>query len=303
MFGLSSLYYFLMPPRAKKLITTAAVAVAVVNPAMAANPDVNVNVDADADADAGPPAKKAKKDHAPAAASPAPFTEQDFEALLAVERPNDPFAERVTLQPNHKTDASKIREGMLLCRPARIVVMGKNNTGTTATARVRNQDIHAASPGQGDWELGTALIETQCWNADQYTDVRHEPMTAIAAILRDRVGDVICKVEFTKEPAATKMRDLLMKGAAIIEQVYAHATPTSKAAAYKRLYERTQRGEYRIMRGYILRDADMSTQETETGMIKFLDADLMAQGKYAQRQVNLRNIQALTFKGVRYERR
>lgn len=87
----------------------------------------------------------------------------------------------------------------------------------------------------------------------------------------------------------------------MIEQLY--TSEADKSAAYKRLYERTRIGEYRIMRGYILRDEDLSTQETETGMIKFLDADLMAEGKYAQRQVNLRNVQALTFKGVRYERK
>lgn len=243
------------------------------------------------------PAKKAKTTKA-AAPTPAAVTVDDFEALLTLERPADPLARRVTLGRNQKTDTNHLQPGMLLCRPARIVLL---SAGMAGDCRVRNQDIHAASPGEGDWGLGSSLIATQCWNADQYTEVRQENMSTIATILRDRVGDVICKVEFTKEPVATEMRDILMKGAAMIEQLY--ATDAEKSAAYKRLYERTRTGEYRIMRGYILRDEDLSTQETETGMIKFLDADLMAEGKYAQRQVNLRNIQALTFKGVRYERK
>lgn len=277
-----------MPPRARK--TTAAAPAAPVNPAMAPNPD----------ADAPPAAKKAKKGGAAAAdAVPAPsaVTLDDLEALLTLERPEDPLAEKVTLSSNHKTNVSKIAPGMLLCRPARLVVL--SNSG--GTCQVRNQDLHVTNPGESDWGLGTSLIASQCWNADQYTEVRQENMTTIASILRDRVGDVICKVEFTKEPVATEMRDILMRGAAMIEQL--HPTGAARTAAYKRLYERTQKGEYRIMRGYILRDEDLSTQETETGMIKFLDADLMAQGKYAQRQVNLRNVQALTFKGIRYERK
>ena len=247
----------------------------------------------DADLDTKP-AKKAKKGVAVPTTTAA--TVEDFEALLTVERPADPLAKKVTLGRNQKTDTAHVRPGMLLCRPARIVVLN-----TSASCRVRNQDIHAASPGEGDWDLGTSLVGTQCWNADQYTEVRQENMTTIASILRDRVGDVICKVEFTKEPVATEMRDLLMKGSRMIEELY--TIEAARSAAYKRLYERTRIGEYRIMRGYILRDDDLSTQETETGMIKFLDADLMAEGKFAQRQVNLRNVQALTFKGVRYERK
>lgn len=267
-------------------------------PAAPVNPAMAPNADANADVDLPPAPKKAKKAAAqPNTRPPLTWTPDDFEALLTIEKPADPYAKQVTLARHEKTDVTHLTDGMLLCRPARIVVIEKSG-GTT---RVRNQDIHAVSPGQGDWDLGTSLIGSQCWNADQYTEVKQASMTSIAAILRDRVGDVICKVEFTKEPVVSEMRDVLMRGAAMIEQLFHREA--DKLAAYKRLYERTRTGEYRIMRGYILRDADMSTQESETGMIKFLDADLVAEGKFSERQVNLRNIRALTFKGVRYERK
>lgn len=273
-----------MPPRSKS--TASKNAQSAVNPAMAPN----------VDSTSEPAPKRSKKAKA-ADARVDTVTLDDFNALLIVNRPDDSLAKHVSLPRNHKTDVTHLSDGMLLCRPARIVVLNASSGNT----RVRNQDIHASSPGQGDWDLGTSLIASQCWNADQYTEVRQESMTTIASILRERVGDVICKVEFTKEPVPNEMRDLLMKGAAMIEQLF--TTEAEKQAAYKRLYERTRVGEYRIMRGYILRDEDLSTQESETGMIKFLDADLMAQGKFAERQVNLRNIKALTFKNVRYERK
>ncbi len=221
----------------------------------------------------------------------------ELEALLQVQRPDDPFSERVSVDEHTKTDTDSLRKGMLLCRPARLVVLEAGG----GQSEVRNQDIHAATPGQGDWDLADCLIARQCWNADQYTEVRRETMSTIASLLRDQVGDVICKVEFTKEPNPAEMTELLIKGTALIESLF--TTPADKTRQYKRLYERTRQGEYRIMRGYILRDADMSTKETDTGMIKFLDADLMAEGKFAERQINLRNIQALTFKLVRYERK
>lgn len=246
-----------------------------------------------------PAAKKAKLNDAPLAApeSIPPASIEEFEALLQVEHPGDRFSERVELSGLDKTDTDSLAPGMLLCRPARLVVMSANG----GQCEVRNQDIHAVRNGEGDWSLSNQLVQTQCWNADQYTEVRQENMSTIASLLRDQVGDVICKVEFTKEPNPVDMADLLQRGAGMIEQLF--TTPTEKKRQYKRLFERSKQGEYRIMRGYILRDADMSTKETDTGMIRFLDADLMAEGKFAERQINLRNLRALTFKLIRYERK
>ena len=52
------------------------------------------------------------------------------------------------------------------------------------------------------------------------------------------------------------------------------------------------------MRGYISRS---NNQEAETGMLKFIDAELMVEGKFHIRLINLRNIKVLTFKLDRYE--
>jgi hypothetical protein len=123
-------------------------------------------------------------------------------------------------------------------------------------------------------------------------------MTQMAAKLKEEVGDCICKVEFTKQPDANEMAVMLQRGAELIQG--STCTEAEKKRKFKRLHERSQQGEYRIMRGYILRGEDQTRVETETGMIKFIDADLMAVGKHCERQVNVRAVKALTFKLVKY---
>jgi len=80
----------------------------------------------------------------------------------------------------------------------------------------------------------------------------------------------------------------------------ADATPAEKHKAYKELAARLQKGEYRIMRGYIKRSEDMDIQQTDTGMVKFVDADLQAKGEMAERMLNLNNVTALTLSIVKY---
>jgi hypothetical protein len=124
-------------------------------------------------------------------------------------------------------------------------------------------------------------------------------MTTLATKLKEEVGDCICKVEFNKLPEASEMAKFIRDGSKLIEE--SNKSETEKNRMFKKLYERSQIGEYRIMRGYICRSDDQEAQETETGMLKFIDADLMAEGKFAIRLINLRNVQALTFKLTRYE--
>ena len=76
---------------------------------------------------------------------------------------------------------------------------------------------------------------------------------------------------------------------------------TEKTRMIKKLYERAQVGKYRVMRGYISRSNNQEAQESETGMLKFIDAELMVEGKFHIRLINLRNIKVLTFKLDRYE--
>jgi hypothetical protein len=95
------------------------------------------------------------------------------------------------------------------------------------------------------------------------------------------------------------MAQLIKECSQIIEE--SDGTEAVKDQMYKKLFDRTQIGDYRVMRGYIARADDQDAQENETGMLKFIDAEAMAEGKYATRLINLRNIQALTFKLTRYE--
>lgn len=226
-------------------------------------------------------------------------TVADFEELLVPVVPQDPYAKQVVLGGGKKTVYTELQPGMLLYHPARLMVKSREVKNGIPHLEVENLDVHG--PTRQYVYQGDALISSQCFNCDQYAEVKQETMSSLARILKEQVGDMLCKVEFTKEPVPSEMATMLARGSEMIEELFTE--PGEKARQYKRLYERTQKGEYRIMRGYILRDMDMSTQESETGMIKFLDADLMAQKKFAQRQVNLRHLHALVLNGVRYERK
>lgn len=218
-----------------------------------------------------------------------------FENLLKNDKPIDPRDALVTLPIGDRCVFSKLSDGSLLYRPAKIVIL---KTGTGGNITVRNQELHAAGTSGADWQLGSSLISSQCWSPDQYTMIEKITMTQMAKKLKEEVGDCICKVEFTKIPDSAEMGTLIAKGSKLIESSgYSEA---EKKKLYKNLFERSLEGEYRIMRGYILRGEDQQTQETETGMIKFIDADIMAEGKYAMRIINLRTIEELTFKNKKY---
>lgn len=221
------------------------------------------------------------------------WDEAAFNDLLALPRPSDKHERQVNVRQGQRCDSATLQPGALLYRYARLVVL--ENTGDSA--RVRNQDLHAQGES-ADWQLDTKLIDQQCWSPDQYTQVVHVTMTEMAAKIKEEVGDCICRVEFTKQPDSAAMADLLQRGAAMIEA--SGLSATEKKREYKVLHRRTMQGDYRIMRGYLLRSEDQQMQETETGMIRFIDADLMAQGKHCERQVNVRTIQALTFKLTKY---
>ena len=219
---------------------------------------------------------------------------ESFEKLIKVEKPEDSFDYKVTIGENSRCDSSKLKEGSIVYRPARIIIVNKNSNGLT----VRNQDIHKISGDSADWILGNKLIDDQCWSSDQYTKIEKVTMTKLATIIKEEIGDCVCKIEFTKMPDVGEMAKLIREGSLLIEN--SNTSETEKNKMFKKLYERSQEGEYRIIRGYIARSSDLEAEETETGMIKFLDAELFAQGKFAQRIVNLRTIKSLTFKLTKY---
>jgi len=210
-----------------------------------------------------------------------------FDELLQIAKP-DHTQFKVDVAPGDRCDAKKLKPNEFVYRPARIQILGNG--------RVRNQDLHKDGAASADWNLGSDLITSQCWSADQYTEIKKITMTAMALLLKEQVGDCICKVEFFKLPDVTETAKLIQDGAILIEE-----SEGDKSRLYKKLCERSQVGEYRVMRGYISRAENQEAQESETGMLKFIDAELMAEGKFPVRPINLRNIQALTFKLIRYE--
>ncbi len=220
----------------------------------------------------------------------------EFNNLINFEKPDDELDCKVTLNEGLRCDYSKIKNGSLLYRPARIVVLDRIGQG--GNARVRNQDLHKEGL-DGDWNLGTELINKQCWTPDQYTKIEKVSASVLAHKLREEVGDCICKVEFTKSPDLTEMANLIKDGSRLIEN--SGQSDAEKLKMYKKLYERSQKGEYRIMRGYIIRDEDMQIKQNDTGMIKFLDADILAKGEMAERLINLKNIVSLTYKLTKYQ--
>ena len=166
---------------------------------------------------------------------------------------------------------------------------------------MRNQELHTNGIAGSDWTLGSDLISSQCWSPDQFTgDIKKINRTEMARIIKEEVGDCICKIEFTKQPDPKEMAELIRDGSRLIEE--SDESEEKKTAQYKKLFDRTQYGEYREIRGYIQRSENQEAQETETGMLKFIDAELVAEGnKFATRLINLRSIDALTLKLTRHE--
>jgi hypothetical protein len=243
--------------------------------------------------------KRVRSDDVPATAASSSSSSSsiawrdEFEKLTELPKPDDPRDTQVSIPAGARCDFSKVSVGSLLYRPAKIVVLTVGGN-----CNVRNQELHAAGASGADWQLGSSLISSQCWSPDQYTETKKITQTEMALKIKEEVGDCICKVEFTKIPDVAEMAALIAKGSQLIES--SGSSDTEKKKLYKKLYERSQEGEYRIMRGYILRGEDQQTQETETGMIRFIDADLMAEGKHSMRVINLRAVKALTFKLIKY---
>ena len=233
--------------------------------------------------------KKRKSSSAQEASAPDNAFQTIFANLLELKKPDDPFDKQVKIAKSDRCDSSLIKEGMLLDRPARLVVLPNGN--------VRNQDLHKAGV-DSDWNLGAELIAKQCFTADHYTEIVNVNKTQMAAKIKNEVGDSLTKVEFTKAPEANAMAKLLQDGSKLIE---ANASEEDKPKLYKKLWERVQKGEARIMRGYIKRsDGAMDILETDTGMVKFVDADLVAKGEMPERMLNLNNVNAVTFRLTKY---
>jgi hypothetical protein len=188
-----------------------------------------------------------------------------------------------------RCDSSKLSAGSFVYRPARIEICSKNGS----MFEVKNQETKET------WNLNSKLIDTQCFSPDQYIKIEKKTKTELASMLKEEVGDCVCKVEFFKLPEPKEMAKMIREGSMLIEQ--SDLSEVQKNLSYKKLFERTQVGEYRVIRGYIARSSDQQALESETGMLKFIDAEALAKGEFSMRQINLRNVEALTHKLTRYE--
>jgi hypothetical protein len=201
------------------------------------------------------------------------------------EKPEDPFDCKVSVGINDRCDPTKVQTGSLLYRPARLVVLDSEDLC------VRNQDLYSAGE-DADIAVGTNLLRKQCWTADQYSIVKKVSAKEIQEIITNEIGDCICKVVFNKLPNAEEMAKLLREGSQQIEDL--EATDKVKHQLYKKLYERVQKGDVRIMRGYIL------NKNVETGLIRFLDADLEANAEKPERAFYMKNVLELTLRLTKY---
>ena len=110
-------------------------------------------------------------------------------------------------------------------------------------------------------------------------------------IIKNEIRDCVCKVVFNKLPDANEMATLLQEGSQLIEDL--EATDGEKHQLYKKMFERVQKGDIRIMRGYVLKIED-------TGLVKFLDADLEANAEKGERAFYMKNVFELTLQLTKY---
>lgn len=195
-------------------------------------------------------------------------------------RPEDPLDCKVQLDKNDRCDPTMIRDGSLLYRPARLVVLDVEESS------VRNQDLYNDG-ADSDWLVGKTLLRKQCWTPDQYTNIKKVSPKEMQDIIKNEIRDCVCKVVFNKLPDANEMATLLQEGGQLIEDL--DAKDGEKHQLYKKLFDRVQKGDIRIMRGYVLKIED-------TGLVKFLDADL----EKGERAFYMKNVLELTLRLTKY---
>lgn len=194
-------------------------------------------------------------------------------------KPEDPFDCKVTVGENDRCDPTKIQTGSLMYRPARLVVLD------TEELCLRNQDLYEAGE-DADITVGQNLVRKQCWTADQYTHTKKVSAKEMHDVITSEIGDCICKVVFNKLPNANDMATMLQEGSQQIEDLT--TTDAEKHKLYKKLFERVQTGDIRIIRGYVLKI------DVATGLVKFLDADI------GERSFYVKNVLELTLRLTKY---
>jgi hypothetical protein len=202
--------------------------------------------------------------------------------IFKLTKPEDPFDCKVSVGINDRCDPTKVKTNSLLYRPARLLVLDADDL------TIRNQDLYDAGE-DSDIMVGQNLLRKQCWTPDQYTTVQNVSPKEMQDLFMNKVGDCICKAVFTKLPNANEMATLLREGSQQIENL--ETTGAEKHKMYKKLLTRVQKGNIRIMRGYVL------NIDAATGLVQFLDADIDANG---ERAFYLQNVLELTLRLTKY---
>lgn len=205
--------------------------------------------------------------------------------FFEVAKPEDPFDCKVTVGDGDRCDPTKIQTGCLLYRPARLIILDANDLC------LRNQDLYDAGE-DSDITVAPNLLRKQCWTPDQYARTKKVTAKEMQELITNEIGDCICKVVFNKLPDANDMATLLQEGSQQIEDLM--TTDAEKHKLYKKLFERVQKGEIRIMRGYVLKI------DVATGLVRFLDADIEANGDKPERAFYMKNVLEITLRLTKY---
>ena len=197
-------------------------------------------------------------------------------------KPEDPFDCKVTVGDGDRCDPTKVQNGSLIYRPARLIILDAKDLC------LRNQDLYNACE-DSDITVAPNLLRKQCWTPDQYARTKKVTVKEMQELIMTDIGDCICKVVFNKLPDANDMATLLQEGSQQIEDL--ETTDAEKHKLYKKLFERVQKGDIRIMRGYVLKI------DVATGLVRFLDADLEANG---ERAFYMKNVLEITLRLTKY---
>lgn len=216
-----------------------------------------------------------------------------LEELLADPAPVDDGDVRVQLDADDMCDETYLHPGSVLYRPARLVVIRKEPS---------HYVVRSVDSVRQEWRLEASLIRKQCESPDQFGEVKQVTTAQIAHIIMEQAGDHVLKVTYTELPNLEQTAALVREVSKKIEAL--SFTPKKKDKLFQRLVMRVQKGDVRVLRGYVARGDWV--QESDTGIIKFLDADVMAaadataSGDVAQRALNVRTILSVNLKNVKY---
>lgn len=185
-------------------------------------------------------------------------------------------------------DASRLEEGSILYRCARLVVMRRDGPEHLL---VRDMDQPASVV-----RVEHKMLEAQCYAPDHYKgEPKKITKKQLKTLLQTNVGENVVKIVYTSTPSADAVTSAIIQGARIIDTKV--TAPTRKVARMKQLLVEAHRGSVEVLRGFLV------SENEAKGVYCFVDADELAKGKHpkeAQRQIPVNNIMSLTLKNAKF---